>query len=142
REAVLAGSAQWWSDPTTASVLHDALAGRRLVRGFAASIRTAAGDVREVLVSAENLALASAPYHLLILQDITDRVRLENELRQAQKMEAVGRLAAGVAHDFNNILTVILGNTSTQLRNPRLDKKLTCSLTQVQRAAERSEEHT
>ena len=67
------------NDPSTASVLHDALAGRRLVHGLAASIRTAAGDVREVLVSAENLALASAPYHLLILQDITDRVRLENE---------------------------------------------------------------
>ncbi|PYK73420.1 MAG: hybrid sensor histidine kinase/response regulator [Verrucomicrobia bacterium] len=53
-------------------------------------------------------------------------------------MEAVGRLAAGVAHDFNNILTVILGNTSMQLRNPRLDKKLTSSLNQVQRAAERA----
>jgi two-component system cell cycle sensor histidine kinase/response regulator CckA len=105
---------------------------------LAATIRTTSDETREVLVAAENLELGNAPYHLLILQDITDRVRLENELRQAQKMEAVGRLAAGVAHDFNNILTVILGNTSTQLRNPRLDKKLTGSLTQVQRAAERA----
>jgi two-component system, cell cycle sensor histidine kinase and response regulator CckA len=63
---------------------------------------------------------------------------LENELRQAQKMEAVGRLAAGVAHDFNNILTVILGNTSMQLRNPHLDEKLAASLQQVERAAERA----
>ena len=46
REAVLAGRAQWWSDPKTDSTLHDALAGRRLVRGLAASIRTAAGDLR------------------------------------------------------------------------------------------------
>jgi two-component system cell cycle sensor histidine kinase/response regulator CckA len=139
REAVLAGSARWWSDPTIASVLHDALAGRRLVRGFAASIRTAAGDVREVLVSAENLALASAPYHLLILQDITDRVRLENELRQAQKMEAVGRLAAGVAHDFNNMLTVILGYASMmQNGNPKLDKKVASYLRQVEQAAVRA----
>ena len=102
------------------------------------NIRTTTGEIREVLVAAENLELGSAPFHLLILQDITDRVRLENELRQAQKMEAVGRLAAGVAHDFNNILTVILGNTSMQLRNPHLDEKLSTSLHQVARAAERA----
>ena len=138
REAVLAGSTTFWADESTPTVLRQELAARHAVRNLAATIRTTSDETREVLVAAENLELGNAPYHLLILQDITDRVRLENELRQAQKMEAVGRLAAGVAHDFNNILTVILGNTSTQLRNPRLDKKLTGSLTQVQRAAERA----
>jgi PAS domain S-box-containing protein len=138
REAVLGGSTTFWADESTPTVLRQELAARHAVRNLAATIRTTSDETREVLVAAENLELGNAAYHLLILQDITDRVRLENELRQAQKMEAVGRLAAGVAHDFNNILTVILGNTSTQLRNPRLDKKLTCSLTQVQRAAERA----
>ena len=138
REAVLAGETSLWAEENTATEIGEALAARRVVRNLAATICTTAGEIREVLVAAEKLELGSAPYHLLILQDITDRVRLENELRQAQKMEAVGRLAAGVAHDFNNILTVILGNTSMQLRNPHLDEKLSTSLHQVERAAERA----
>src|SRR5947207_3519965 len=132
------GGTKFWADESTPTAISEELAARHAVRNLAATIRTTSDERREVLVSSANLELGNTPYHLLILQDITDRVRLENELRQAQKMEAVGRLAAGVAHDFNNILTVILGNTSMQLRNPRLDKKLTSSLNQVQRAAERA----
>ena len=138
RDSVLAGETTLWADEATAAAIREELAARQVVRNLTATIRTSGPETREVLVAAENLELGNAPYYLLILQDITDRVRLENELRQAQKMEAVGRLAAGVAHDFNNILTVILGNTSMQLRNPHLDEKLSASLQQVERAAERA----
>ena len=91
-----------------------------------------------MILAAENLVLGNAPYRLLILQDITERIRLETELRQSQKMESVGRLAAGVAHDFNNILTVILGNASLELCKEGLDSELSASLHEVVLAAERA----
>ena len=71
-------------------------------------------------------------------RDVTDRRRLEEQLRQAQKMEAIGQLAGGVAHDFNNILTVIQGHASLLLAGGELGENPTRSARQIRQAAERA----
>ncbi|HET9308326.1 MAG TPA: PAS domain S-box protein [Candidatus Sulfotelmatobacter sp.] len=73
-----------------------------------------------------------------LVQDVTERVALEERLRHSQKMEAVGRLAGGVAHDFNNLLTVILGYTQLLADNVPARSKMADSTAQIKSAAERA----
>ena len=73
-----------------------------------------------------------------IFWDITERKKLESQLIQAQKMESVGRLAGGVAHDFNNMLSIILGNTEIILEDIPSSSSLVTNLQEIYRAAERS----
>ena len=67
-----------------------------------------------------------------------DHLNLEDQLRQSQKMESVGQLAAGVAHDFNNMLTIIQGHSSALLANPSLPPELVDPVQSVFFAAERA----
>src|SRR4030095_9505058 len=71
---------------------------------------------RTTLMWTEPITLEIGASQLLIVEDVTDRLKLESQLRQAQKMEAVGCLATGIAHEFNNLLTVIQGHAGL-LRN-------------------------
>ena len=71
-------------------------------------------------------------------EDVTESLNLEAQLRQVQKMESVGQLAAGVAHDFNNILTIIQGHAGLMLSEKGLARGLADSAKQIALAAERA----
>lgn len=71
-------------------------------------------------------------------EDITERLSLETQLRRSQKMESIGQLAAGLAHDFNNILTVIQGHSSLLLQDSKFEKKTQESLRHISVASERA----
>lgn len=77
-----------------------------------------------------------------IARDLTERRRLEAELLQAQKMEAVGRLAGGVAHDFNNILMIVRGYAECLLERLHPDDPLHAQAEQIQKAANRAADLT
>ena len=102
-----------------------------------------------VEVSVSLLNHAGVPSVLWVVRDLTERYRaelekdtLEGQLRQAQKLEAVGRLAGGVAHDFNNMLGVILGYTEMALDEVGENKQLYHNLLEVKKAADYSADLT
>jgi PAS domain S-box-containing protein len=103
------------------------------------------GSVRAVHEQAEvvfNPATGRPVRMLGTVQDVTGRRQLEDELRQAQKMEIIGQLADGVAHDFNNLLMVIQGNAHLAAVNPGLTGESQELLRQITQAAQSAAELT
>src|ERR1051325_1632324 len=127
----------WVQNDQEARLLQLLLEQKR-IRNIETQINVRSDSHRTILLSAELFELGTEPHVLIIAQDVTERVSLENQLRQSQKMEAVGQLAAGVAHDFNNLLTVIHGYSSLQLERAGLDGDITRALEHVKSAAERA----
>jgi two-component system, cell cycle sensor histidine kinase and response regulator CckA len=96
------------------------------------------GNIIHVETTVHELEYSGKRVRLIVAQDVSERHILEQQLRQSQKMEAVGRLAGGVAHDFNNLLMVIKGHTEL-LRNvlPPADE-YSRKIEQIERAADRA----
>ncbi|NTW88281.1 MAG: response regulator [Desulfobulbaceae bacterium] len=78
--------------------------------------------------------------YVFILRDVTHELRMERELRQSHKMEAIGTLAGGIAHDFNNILTAIIGYTEMAQNKISKNDPIAHDLVRVQEASTRAKE--
>src|SRR5467141_4069560 len=96
------------------------------------------GKVIQVETISHELEYAGRRVRLVVTQDISARLLLEQQFRQAQKMEAVGRLAGGVAHDFNNLLMVIKGHTELLRNSMSPTDQFSKKIEQIERAADRA----
>src|SRR3954451_15511653 len=115
----------------------DFLAPERIAQGMLENVWDGVQDGRRLALEVRARPEFLPGLHLFVLRDITERRVLEDQLRQAQKIEAVGQLAGGIAHDFNNLLTVIAGYGEIARRRigagPGADE-----LQEIQRAAGRA----
>jgi len=116
---------------------------RRLVkdgslRNWEVGFRKKSGEAGTGLLSAELIEIDGNPCAITATIDITERLQLENQLRQAQKLETVGRLAGGVAHDFNNLLTVINGYSGMLLDKLKVFDPLHPYALEINNAGERA----
>ena len=117
-----------------------------LVRGERESLRREARYVRsdgETVVTQMAAALVRdadgrPDYVIAMAEDVTEQQQLEEQLRQSQKLEAIGRLAGGVAHDFNNILTAIGGYSSLALEHAAPGSPLRGDLDEIRKATDRA----
>jgi PAS domain S-box-containing protein len=91
-----------------------------------------------VEVLAKNTIVDGQPCRVVAYRDLTERRRLEERLRETQKMEAIGLLAGGVAHDFNNSLTTIIGAASLLGEDLASDPSAHARASQIRRSAERA----
>lgn len=109
-----------------------------MVRQQAHDLQSRPAGERNTLVSIASIGLPAQPHLLLVVEDVTERTAMQKELLHATKMEVVGQLAAGVAHDFNNILAVIQGHASLASSTDGLRQEVIDSLSEILSASQRA----
>ncbi len=138
-----------WANPGDRAKVLKILQEQGRIRNFETQLVRKSGEIRDALISAEVIDIAGEKYMLSLAHDITERKRVEEErkkleeqLFQAQKMESVGRLAGGVAHDFNNMLSVIIGRAEMALQEDVSNDKLQHNIREILKAGLRSADLT
>ena len=152
REEVLKNHTQemgMWAIPEDRHKVVQLLHEQGRILNIELKLRRKSGEIGETLVSAELIELAGERYILSMIQDITERKRdeaekekLQAQLVQAQKMESVGRLAGGVAHDFNNMLSVMMLHAEIGLSQLEPKNKLYDNLQEIYKATQHSADLT
>lgn len=104
--------------------------------------RTASGQVCDVEIYSDTIRVEDRILLYSLVLDITDQKQLEDQLRQAQKMEAVGWLAGGIAHDYNNKLQAMMGFSEIALKYSKDDPRLQGYLVEIRKAAQQSAQLT
>lgn len=134
-----------WVDPADRQKLVKGLKEKGYYENLEARFQRKDGTTMYGLMSARVIPLQGTPHIISITRDITERkqaeearLKLEEQLRQAQKMESVGRLAGGIAHDFNNLLTVIQGHSMLMRDQMPAGHPLLEPLEAIQHASERA----
>jgi len=105
-------------------------------------LRKKSGATAEVEITKHTFVLAGRLCRMAVGRDVSERLRLEQQLRQSQKMEAVGTLAGGIAHDFNNMLQVILSHAELLLGELGSDEPKRESVEEIQTAGRRAADLT
>jgi PAS domain S-box-containing protein len=140
---------EMWANPEDRTKMLQTLEEQGRIKDFETRFRRQSGEIRDVLISAEVIEVAGQQYILGLTNDITEskraeeeRKKLEEQLFQAQKMEWIGRLAGGVAHDFNNMLGVIIGRAEMALEPDVPIDKLQHNVKEILKAGLRSADLT
>jgi PAS domain S-box-containing protein len=138
-----------WQDPRDREELVRGLKQQGYYNDLEAKFRRKDGSVGIGQMSARVILLAGVPHIISVTKDITatrqaeeEKEKLQAQLLQAQKMESVGRLAGGVAHDFNNMLAAILGHAELALEETVPGQTLRANLEEIRNAAQRSADLT
>ena len=134
-----------WDNPRDRERLVAVLKQEGSVANLDAPFRAKDGSIRYGLMSAAVIDVDGVPHVISVTRDMTERrkfeeakARLEAQLRESQKMEALGTLAGGIAHDFNNIIAAILGNSELALQDAQAGQPVLRSLEEIHKASVRA----
>jgi two-component system, cell cycle sensor histidine kinase and response regulator CckA len=129
---------QFWKAPEDRARLVEILLKQGAIRDLEITFLTKSGEERTALDSAEIVEFDGEKCIIAIFKDITERKSLEKQLRQAQKMEAIGQLSGGIAHDFNNLLGVIIGYSEILEERLAAGDSMLKSVQEIKKAGKRA----